>query len=123
MKKKIMDIVEKVVEGKQPIYFGIRSPDWIRVICPANAGDTVTVGGIPKRVQKKAPYAKVEGYGVIDRKRVYNGSLLCYDGSKWIHIDGGKRDDTEKPHHEILRQCAKKIAKQSKIPVEILAPF
>lgn len=74
MKKKIMDIVEKVVEGKQTIYFGIRSPDWIRVICPAKAGDTVTVG--------------CKSYCVIDGKRVYNGSLLCYDGSKWIHIDG-----------------------------------
>lgn len=89
MSLKIRNYVDKVLSGGQTIYFGIYSPKCIRLLS-AKAGDTVTVGKIPMRVQKKPPYAKVEGYGVIDGKRVYNGTLLCYDGSKWVYIDGGK---------------------------------
>ena len=35
-------------------------------------------------------FGNVVGYAIISRKRVYNGTLLLFDGNKWFRLDGGK---------------------------------
>lgn len=85
-KSKVLNYIEKVVSEQTP--YGYQTPKWIKEKTDAKAGDTVTVCGIPKK-EKTKPYPhKEEGYAIISRKRVHNGTLLLFDGSKWIILDG-----------------------------------
>ena len=73
--------MDKILKLQTSIYYGVKTPAWIREKIDAKAGDSVTVGGITRR----------HGYGYVSRRRVYNGTILCYDGEKWIVLDGGKK--------------------------------
>ena len=89
-KSKVLNYVEKALSGQTTLYYGCQTPKWIREKTDAKAGDTVTVYGIRQRWDKP-PYPHYEdGYAVISHKRVYNGTLLCFDGNKWFRLDGGK---------------------------------
>lgn len=90
-------IVNEILSTPTSVYFGCREPIWIRQKTDAKAGDTVTVNGLKQRWIYKPPYPHYEeGYAVISHKRVYNGTLLCFDGKKWIQIAGGKKCSTKK---------------------------
>ena len=82
--------IEEILSTQNSVYYGIQKPKWIRSKKDAKAGDSVTVGGIADRpVEKPFPHF-TEGYGIISGKRVYNGTLLCFDSVKWSQIAGGR---------------------------------
>ncbi|WP_298767488.1 hypothetical protein [uncultured Fibrobacter sp.] len=89
-KSKVLNYVEKALSEQTTFYYGCQTPKWIREKTDAKAGDTVTVYGIPKKEKTKPHPHKEEGYAIISRKRVYNGTLLQFDGNKWLRLDGGK---------------------------------
>lgn len=88
----VKEFVEKFLseQTKTSVYYGLHTPKWIREKVDAQAGDTVGVSGL-KDVYKEKPSPHFEeGYGYISGKRVYNGTLLCHDGERWIIIAGGR---------------------------------
>lgn len=88
--KDIRNYIAKMLSNTT-VYYGQQLPTWIRNKLDAKAGDSVTVGGIPKRpAYKPYPHLK-ESYGVINHKRVYNGTLLYFDGKEWIQISGPRK--------------------------------
>lgn len=85
--KSVKKFVDKELSKKTSVYYGQYTPKWIREKTDAQAGDTVSVSGIKDRYKEK-PYPHFEeGYGYVDGKRVYNGTLLAFDGERWIFID------------------------------------
>ena len=88
--KDIRNYIAKMLSNTKVYYYGQQLPKWIRNKLDAKAGDSVTVYGIPKK-RKTKPYPhEEEWYAIISRKRVYNGTLLLFDGNKWFRLDGGK---------------------------------
>lgn len=85
--KSVKKFVEKALSKKTSVYYGLHTPKCIREKTGAQAGDTVSVSGLKDRYKEK-PYPHFEeGYGYVDGKRVYNGTLLAFDGERWIFID------------------------------------
>lgn len=83
--KDIRNYIAKMLSNTT-VYYGQQLPTWIRNKLDAKPGDSVTVGGIPKKpTYMPYPHLK-ESYGVINHKRVYNGTLLYFDGKEWSQI-------------------------------------
>lgn len=79
-KNKVMKYVENALRKDITVYYGNKNPKWIRDKIDAKAGDTVTVS-----------VTKPSKYGIVNKKRVYNSTILIFDGEKWIVIDGGRK--------------------------------
>lgn len=85
--KSVKRFVEKELSNKTSVYYGLHTPKWIREKTGEQAGDTVCVSGLKDRYKGK-PYPHFEeGYGYVNGNRVYNGTLLAFDGERWIFID------------------------------------
>ena len=94
--KSVKRFVEKALSKKTSVYYGLHTPKWIREKIDAQAGDTVSVSGLKDRYKEK-PYPHFEeGYGYVDGKRMYNGTLLAFDGERWIIIAGGRINNKRK---------------------------
>ena len=89
-KNAIRQYVDEILSKETTTHYHCQEPKWIREKKDAKRGDTVTVYGIESKLKEKPFPHYEEGCAVISHKRVYNGTLLCFDGKEWIQIAGGK---------------------------------